>query len=271
MARPVELGGDHATADLPRIADRNLVDRAAVAQRHLEAQPRSRDARVDQQKLPVDPETQDRFDAGSVEPAGRTRVPGPAAPPDMRRHRIDVGSHDIRLDLVAQHAGARGGVVDGIDEREHLGRLVALAERGKAHDRPGGGVGVLAAVFANAGRVALDVARFERGLVEWWREQERQSVAAVHELAVEGRHRLDRARRIAGARDGRPGLRDGVDTAFLARCGTERRAVVVIASAIPVAVPAFAIDRTAERVGLRFPRFCAGGLVVRRGDRDERR
>jgi len=73
-------------------------------------------------------------------------------------------------------------VVDGIDQREQLGRLVALAERGKAHDRPGSGMSVLAAILADAGRIALDIAGMQRGLVERRGKQQCQTVAAMHEV-----------------------------------------------------------------------------------------
>jgi hypothetical protein len=50
----------------------------------------------------------------------------------------------------------------------------------------------LAAILADTGRIALD-SGIERGLVERRREQQRQPIATVHQLAVERRHRLTRA------------------------------------------------------------------------------
>jgi hypothetical protein len=69
-------------------------------------------------------------------------------------------------------------------------------------------MGVLAAILANARRIALDVAGIERRLVERRREQQHEAIAAMHELAVERGHRLDRAPRIARSGQRRPGLRD---------------------------------------------------------------
>src|SRR6266404_6100693 len=114
---------------------------------------------------------------------------------------------------------------------------------------------VLAAILADTGRITLDVTGIEGGLVKWRGEQQRQLIATVHQLAVEGRHRPGCARRIAGARDGRPGLGNRINAAFLARRGAERRAVIVVTAAIPVAVPALAIEGPCERVGMCLPGF----------------
>ena len=62
-----------------------------------------------------------------------------------------------------------------------------------------------------------------------------------------------RARRIAGAGDHRPGLRDGIDAAFVVRRRAERRAVVEIGAPIPFAVPSFALERLLKRSGMRSP------------------
>ena len=107
-------------------------------------------------------------------------------------------------------------------------------------------MGVLAAILANAGRIALDVAGIERGLVERRREQQRQPVAAAHEVAVErppspAPRAPDRRRPEMHAQDcAMESMRHS-----LARCRAERRAVVEVAAAIPVAVPAVALERVA--------------------------
>ena len=130
-------------------------------------------------------------------------------------------------------------------------------------------MGVLAAILANARRIALDVTGIERRLVERRREQQHETIAAMHELAVERCHRLDRARRIAGPRQCRPGLRDGIDPALLARRRAERRAVIVVAAPIPLAIPGRGIERDAQGVGMGLPGPHPGRLLARRGDRDE--
>ena len=49
----------------------------------------------------------------------------------MRRCRVYVGAHDLGFDFVAIRVGAGSRVVDGVEQREKLRRLVALAERGR--------------------------------------------------------------------------------------------------------------------------------------------
>ena len=102
----------------------------------------------------------------------------------MRRHRIDSRPrrHRARPCSAARRRAWRVWLI-GIEQREQLGRLVALAERGKGDDRPDGGMGVLAAILANARRIALDVAGIERRLVERRREQQRQPVVAAGRAA----------------------------------------------------------------------------------------
>ena len=60
------------------------------------------------------------------------------------------------------HVRAGAGVIDGVEQREQVCRLVALAELREGHHRPHGGVGVLAAIFADARRIALDIAGIAR-------------------------------------------------------------------------------------------------------------
>ena len=77
----------------------------------------------------------------------------------MRRLGIDIGGDDIGLDLVPVNTGAGARVIDRVQEREKFAGLVAIAERGEGEDGPDRRMGVLAAVFADAGRVSFDVAR----------------------------------------------------------------------------------------------------------------
>ena len=105
-------------------------------------------------------EPEDALDAGTVHPAGRAGVPGPAAAADMLRRGVDVGRHDVGLDLVARDAPAfESAWLIGLSMRNSAAGLVALAERGEGEHHPDRGMGVLAAVLAKARRIALDVAR----------------------------------------------------------------------------------------------------------------
>ncbi len=124
-------------------------------------------------------------------------------------------------------------------------------------------MGVLAAVFPDAGRIALDVAGIERRVIERRREQQRQPIVSADELLIHRRHRAGGARRVRGTRDHRPGLRDRIDPAFAAGSRSQRRAVIVIAAPVPAAIPGLPLDRGPQRgrVGPPRPgavRFTAG-------------
>src|SRR4030095_4799231 len=207
----------------------------------LEAGPGGGDAGVEDEGGAPEAEAEDGFDAGAVEPSGGAGVPGHAAAAHMRGDGVDVGGDDVGLDLVALDVGASARVVDGVEQRKEGGGLVALAEGGEGDDGPGGGVGVLAAVFPDAGRVALDVAGVERGALEGRGEEEGKAVGGADEVLLHGGHGALRARRVGGAGDDGPGLRDGVDAAFVALGGAERGPVVEVAAPVPVAVPAVAL------------------------------
>ena len=112
-------------------------------------------------------------------------------------------------------------MVDRIEDREQLARLVAVAEGGEREHRPDRRVRVLAAVLADAGQVALDVAGVEVGVVERGREEQHQAVAAPDEVLVDCGHRPLRPRSVGGARQNAPRLGDRVDAA-LRRCSPSR-------------------------------------------------
>ena len=148
-------------------------------------------------------------------------------------------------------------------------RLVSLAQRGEGDHGPERGMGVLAAVFANARRIALDVAGIESGAVEWRGEEDHEPVVRPNQLLLHRGHRPRRARRLRGARDHRPGLRDRIDPAFLARGGSQRGAVVEIGAAIPVAVPRLRFQGGLERGRMLPPRGGTRLLAATLGHRRE--
>ena len=107
---------------------------------------------------------------------------------------------------------------------------------------------VLPAVLAHAGRVALDVAGVLLAvLVERRGEQSRELVLVVDQQAVDRIHRLHRVFAVGCLAQHAPRLRDGVDAALLAVLRTQRRAVVVVAAAIPRAVPGLLQCRAQRR------------------------
>src|SRR5712671_4693764 len=101
-----------------------------------------------------------------MEPARRSTVPSPSATSDVGRLSIHVARNYIGLDFVALHARPRASTADWVQQSEHLPGLVTIAEGRKGHDCPHGSVGVLAAVFTDAGQVGLNVARIVRRVVK---------------------------------------------------------------------------------------------------------
>ena len=189
----VDFREGDAPTDPIRVLDEDRISRGSIFHCRLVLAPRLRNAGIDRQERSAESQAEQAFDPRALQPACRARVPGPAPAPDMRRCRVYVGADDIGFDFVAIRVGAGSRVVDGVEQREKLGRLVALAERGERHHRPGRRVRVLAAVLANARRIALDVSRIVRRLVERRREQQRQSVIAPNQLPIERGHRAGRA------------------------------------------------------------------------------
>ena len=185
----------------------------------------------------------------------------------MRRRGVHIGAHHVGFYFVAMDAGARAGVIDGIQQREQFDGAVAIAQQRKCQCGPHGGVRVLAAVFAQARRVGLDITRILRAVVKRRREQLHEPIAAADELGVDRGHCAKRALPRSRTGDHGPGLRHGIDAAFVAGYGTQDRAVVIIAAPIPVAVPGFAFDGLLH--GERMLAPGAGGFLgaARLGDR----
>ena len=170
-----------------------------------------------------------RLEGHPVQPGGRAGVPGPAAPADVRRPPVDVGRDDVRLDLVAVDRLGAVGVADRVEQVEQLARAsAAAAEPGEGLHHPGRRVGVLAAVLADAGDVALDVARARgrpasnggvKSRISPSSRRTRCSSTAVH--------RLRGPLGIGGAGDHGPGLGERVDPALVvarrARAACRRR------------------------------------------------
>ena len=174
----VDFREDDAPTDPVRVLDGNRVSCGSVLQRGLVLAPSLWNAGVDRQERSAKTQAEQALNPRALQPACRAGIPGPAAPPDVGRSRVYVGADDIGLDLVAIRICWGSRVVDRVEQREKLRRLVALAKCGERHHRPGRRVRILAAVLPNARRIALDVPRILRRLVEWRREQQRQSVLA---------------------------------------------------------------------------------------------
>src|SRR6478609_6684505 len=103
----------------------------------------------------LESDSKDALDGGAIEPAGGTGVPGPATTTGQGAVAIDVGGDDIGFYAVVLGGFRVLGVADRVQEVEATQCVVAAIELGQSHDDPGGGMGVLATVFANAGRIGL--------------------------------------------------------------------------------------------------------------------
>ena len=218
------------------------------------ARPLGRNAGIDHQDGAFAANAQDPFDPGAVHPAGRARVPGPAAPAHVGRDRIHVGGDDVGLDLVALGRRRCQGMVDGVQQREQSGGLGPVAQPGKREDGPHRRVAVLAAVLAQARRVALDVAGIAL-----------RSGRKAAQTAGPGRRRGGSARSSmdAIAVAARSGSAAPDSTAHdwaiesIAHSPLSLRAepgaVVVGGAAIPLAVPGLALQRLAQRQRVRAP------------------
>ena len=230
-----------------------------MAEDDLEAGPRPRDAGIERRASRPQAEAEDPLEARAVHPAGRAGVPGPAAAPDVRRLGVDVGARRRRARPCSDgRRRACSAWWIGFRSENSSAALSPSPSMREGDHRPDRGVRVLAAVLADAGRIALDVARVERRAVEGRREEQRP----VRRRGGRGARRPppSRARARAGSAAPeitRPRLRDRVDPALVARRRAERRAVVEVAAPVPVAVPGVALERlraARRRAAARPPR-----------------
>ena len=79
------------------------------------------------------------------------------------------------------HLLSRRGMVDRVDEVPQFHGAIAAALQRRRQRDPGGGVGVLTAVLADARHISFDVAGLKGALVERWVEQLDQLVADTHQ------------------------------------------------------------------------------------------
>src|SRR6266550_3182560 len=112
---------------------------------------------------------------------------------------------------------------------------------------------VLPAILSDAGYISLDVAGLQRCAVERRCQKQDDAIRAAHEVFVDSRHGARCASRIASPRDDAPRLRDRIDAAYVVAGSAERRPIVEVCAAIPVAVPALAFERFLERAHMPTP------------------
>ena len=141
-------------------------------------------------------------------------------------------------------------MADGIEHGEEFPGAFPVAQPGQGHGGPDRGVGVLAAVFPHPRHVALDVPGVEVRGVERRGEQFDKPRLADHKAFLHRRQGLPGPSGIAAAGQDRPALADGVDLAFLVFRRAERRAVVEVGPAVPLAVPAVGFDAASQQGSL---------------------
>ena len=156
-----------------------------------------------------------------------------------------------------------------IEQAEQLPGAIGVAERCERERGPHRGVRVLAAVFAHARHIALDVAGRRLRRIEGWGEQLDDPCVGMDEVAMKRFHGGARAfgRRRAGQH--RPALRDRVDLAFRTGGRSQRGAVVEPGALVPVAVPRACFDALAQLPGFDFAQVGEGGVGVSARDRRE--
>ena len=185
----------------------------AIAQ--FESRPARRDAWLETKGVTPQSETENRFNGDAEEPARRAGVPRPAAAARVRRGAIDVGAHHIRLNFVMLHLLSRRGMVDRVDEVPKFQGAVAATLQRRRQGNPGGGVGVLTAVLADARHISFDVTGLKGAFVERRVEQLDQFVAATHQSFLNRLHRRLSPCRVGCPGNDRPSLRNGVDLALI--------------------------------------------------------
>ena len=227
----------HASAVVLRIGDRDLITRRPDRPREGKARPPRWYAGVDPEGAAMSLQAKDALESCAVHPPGRSGVPGPPPPPIVRRMRVHIARRDVRLRLVTVDIGGRPRVVDRVQHVEELHRLVAIAEPGHRHDCPDRGMRVLPAVLAHARRITLDVAGILGRLVERRRQEQHGPRRPPYQVRAHRVHRALGAGKGCRAGEHGPGLRDRVDLALVVLRGAERRSVVIVGPAVPVAVP----------------------------------
>src|SRR5271163_700030 len=94
-------------------------------------------------------------------------------------------------------------------------------------------------------------------VIEWRSQQQDQPVGAANQLLVHSRHGAHAASWFCSAAQDGPGLGDCINAAFAVLRGTQRRPVVEIGAAVPLAVPPIAFQRSLEAADVKAPGLSA--------------
>ena len=112
-----------------------------------------------------------------------------------------------------------------------------LPRSGERHHDPDRRVGVLPAIFPKSRRITLDVPGVLLRLVERRRQELQHAEPARNQEGTHAVHGPVREFRRRDAGQHGPGLREGIDAAFVVLRRSQRRPIVVIAAAKPLPVP----------------------------------
>src|SRR5258708_5346271 len=103
------MNGPHTAFNAVGVFDRDPIRRLPVTHVHLEPLPLRGYAGPDDEPVAAPHQTEDRLDAGAVQPTGRTGVPTPAPAADVAGSAINVAGEDVRFDAVVPGRGRRVG------------------------------------------------------------------------------------------------------------------------------------------------------------------
>src|SRR5665213_2685102 len=168
----IELHSQDTAADAAWVLDPYVVAGGVIVKHYPKARPRFWYAWVEEQGRSLQVESENPLEASAVHPSGRAGVPGPSATSDIGGRGIEVTASDVGLDLVAVNCVGRARMIYGVQDREQLASLIAVAENGECNHRPDGAMRILTAVLPDAGRICFDISGVERRLVEGWGEEQ---------------------------------------------------------------------------------------------------
>ena len=248
---PIEARGRSLPAHAA--TDRDTIVRISEPQAKLRFRPVFRQAGLQRDDVASPAETEHTLDPGAEHPARSPGVPGPATPAGVRRHRIDIGGNNIRLDAIVRGCLRPQCVVDRIEKIKQGNCAIAVPHLRRRKNAPHRSMTVLATVLSQAGGVAADIARIMGRAVERRREQLHQLCVMIDKIAAHRGHRPSRPRRVSRPAQNRPGLRDRIDATFLALCRSEPCAVVISGAAIPFSIPGDSFDSGSNALRMRTP------------------
>src|SRR5712671_7528594 len=116
-------------------------------------------------------ESQDLFNPDTVHPARGTGVPGPATLTDSALCAIYISGGYVRFSPIPGDLLRVASMLHRIHHREQAHGCASFSESRPCHCHPQRPMSVLAAIFAETGRISHDVAGVRSGMVEGRRKE----------------------------------------------------------------------------------------------------